>query len=137
MSQKLEGSLTTADPAVVELDELQSIISEGQDRGSLAAEAVMAAMEEAELSAQQMQDLLSYFEEHGIELVRSTDASQELTGARDGLAVVQDGGEHPLAGAAPAHLEEKPVELDLAVERSRAAAQRRRGGGAGEADRAR
>jgi RNA polymerase primary sigma factor len=78
----------------------------------------MAAMEEAELSAQQMQDLLSYFEEHGIELVRSTDASQELTGARDGLAVVQDGGEHPLAGAAPAHLEEKPVELDLAVEPS-------------------
>jgi RNA polymerase primary sigma factor len=118
MSQKLEGSLTTADTAVVELDELQSIISEGQDRGSLAAEAVMAAMEEAELSAQQMQDLLSYFEEHGIELVRSTDASQELTGARDGLAVVQDGGEHPLAGAAPAHLEEKPVELDLAVEPS-------------------
>jgi RNA polymerase primary sigma factor len=121
MSHKLEGLSTTADTAVVEMEELHGIISEGQEKGFLAADAVVTAVEEAELSPQQTQDLLSYFEEHGIELVTVGDTSSELGGARDGLAAVvadEPGVEHTLTSAAQVRVEEKRAELDLAVEPS-------------------
>jgi len=121
MSHKLEGLSVTADTAVVEMEELHGIISEGQDKGFLAADAVVTAVEEAELSPQQTQDLLSYFEEHGIDLVSVGDTATELHGSRDGLAAVpaDDAGvEHPLVSAAQARLEEKRADLDLAVEPS-------------------
>ncbi len=116
MSHKLEGLSATADTAVVELEELQGIISEGQDKGFLAADVVVTAVEEAELSPQQTQDLLSYFEEHGIELVTVGDTASELHGGRESIAgaVTED----PLASAAQARLEEKRADLDLAVEPS-------------------
>jgi RNA polymerase primary sigma factor len=85
MSHKLEGLAAAADIAVVEMDELQGIISEGQEKGFLAADVLVAAVEEAELSPQQTQDLLSYLEEHGVDLVGSGDAARELRGeGRDG-----------------------------------------------------
>jgi len=61
--------VTTTDTAVVELEELQGVIAEGQERGFLTAEALTSALEEAELNGEQAQDLLSYLEEHGIEVL--------------------------------------------------------------------
>jgi RNA polymerase primary sigma factor len=78
LSQKLEGLLTAADTAVVELEELQGIIAESQERGFLTVQALASALEETELSSQQTQDLLSYLEEHGIELLSPGDAGIEL-----------------------------------------------------------
>jgi RNA polymerase primary sigma factor len=78
MSEKLEGLIVTADTAVVELEELQGIIAEGQEKGFLASRALRAAVEEAELSSQQAQDLLSYLEEHGIEILDPTESAPEL-----------------------------------------------------------
>ncbi|HYB23072.1 MAG TPA: RNA polymerase sigma factor region1.1 domain-containing protein, partial [Solirubrobacteraceae bacterium] len=78
MSEKLEGLLTATDTAVVELDELQGLIAESHERGFLAADTLAAALEEAELSSQQTQDLLSYLEEHGIELVGTSEPAGEL-----------------------------------------------------------
>jgi RNA polymerase primary sigma factor len=75
--EKADGAVT-ADTAVVELEELQGVIAEGQERGLIAAEALAAAMEEADLSTQQTQDLLSYLEEHGVELVGSLESAREL-----------------------------------------------------------
>ena len=69
VSEKLEGLLTAAEPGVAEMEELQGVIAEGQERGFLTAETVAGAVEEAELSPQQAQDLLSYLEEHGVELI--------------------------------------------------------------------
>ena len=60
------------------------MIAEGQERGFLTAEALAAAVEEAELSAQQTQDLLSYLEEHGIECSAPGDSAPELSSARAG-----------------------------------------------------
>jgi RNA polymerase primary sigma factor len=72
---------TTADTAVVEQDELQAIIAEGQERGFLTTETFAAAVEEAELSASQTQDLLSYLEEHGVELLAAgAESARELNG---------------------------------------------------------
>jgi RNA polymerase primary sigma factor len=78
LSEKLEGLLIATDMAVVELDELQGIIAESQERGFVAAEALASALEEAELSSQQTQDLLSYLEEHGVEVLAAGESATEL-----------------------------------------------------------
>jgi RNA polymerase primary sigma factor len=59
--------------AVVEMDEMKALIAEGQERGFLSAERVMAALEEAELSSEQGRDLFSYLEEHDIDVVSTPD----------------------------------------------------------------
>jgi RNA polymerase primary sigma factor len=69
MSDNVEVLIATDSTAVVEIDELQGVIAEGQERGFLAHEAVASAVEEAELTHDQTQDLLSYLEEHGIEVL--------------------------------------------------------------------
>jgi RNA polymerase primary sigma factor len=76
--EKLEGLATATDTAVVELEDLQGVIAEGQERGFLTTEALAAALEEAEASPQQAQDLLSYLEEHGIEVLGALELAREL-----------------------------------------------------------
>ncbi len=80
MSQKSDGLSIAADTAVVEMEEFQGVIGEGQERGFLSAEALASALEDAELSPQQTQDLLSYLEEHGIEVLGAGEAGSELHG---------------------------------------------------------
>jgi RNA polymerase primary sigma factor len=82
MSDKVDGLLVATDTAVVDMEELQGVIAEGQEKGFLAADALAAALEEIELSRQQAQDLYSYLEEHGIELLEAGEAAPEL-GARE------------------------------------------------------
>ena len=55
--------------AVVEIEELQTLIADGQERGFVASEALATAVEEADVALEQVHDLLSYLEEHGIEIV--------------------------------------------------------------------
>jgi len=105
MSEKLEGLLSATETAVVELEELRGIISEGQERGFLTAEALAAVVEEAELSGEQTQDLLSYLEEHGIDVTGPAHVAAE-----DGAVVAPA---DPIAAAAahappPAGAEDGP-----------------------------
>ena len=145
MSEKLDGLVTATAVAVVEMDELQGIIAEGQDKGFVSADAVHAALEEAELTRQQAHDLYSYLEEHGIEVLGAGEAAAELHphgAAADAVAAVSDGdviaappgravaeaaGEEPDAGedrdeqiqGLQVRLEElKRPEVDLTVEPS-------------------
>jgi RNA polymerase primary sigma factor len=141
VTEKLEGPTSTA-PAVVEMEELQVLISEGQDRGFLTTQALAAVLEEAGLSAAQTQDLLSYLEEHGIEIAGAAESTRELDGdgahgeatvpAADDDALAVAGGDDPLRGAADAEEDEsqsaselqarleelKRPEVDLTVEPS-------------------
>ncbi len=78
MAEKAEHTRGATDTAVVEIDELQGVVAEAQERGFLAADALAAAMEEAELTGQQTHDLLSYLEEHGIEVLDAGSAAGEL-----------------------------------------------------------
>ena len=54
---------------MVEIEELQTLIADGQERGFVASDVLATALEEAEVALEQAQDLLSYLEEHGIEIV--------------------------------------------------------------------
>ncbi|HEY3960175.1 MAG TPA: sigma-70 family RNA polymerase sigma factor [Solirubrobacteraceae bacterium] len=141
MSAKLKGLSVATDTAVVEIEELQGMIAEGQERGFLAAETVAAALEEAGLGDEQAGDLLSYLEEHGVDIVSSDEAEGEPQLEADGQAgsvaaheddaIVARGEEAPLedaeedeegasqANALRARLEGlKRTEVDLTVEPS-------------------
>jgi RNA polymerase primary sigma factor len=97
LSEILEGLLVATETPVVEMEELQGVIAEGQERGFLAAATLAAALEDVELSGQQAQDLLSYLEEHGIEVLDSADPTADLHPAA-GAAREED----PAQGAEPA-----------------------------------
>jgi RNA polymerase primary sigma factor len=102
--EKQVGTSVAVETAVVEIEELQGIIGEGQERGFLAADALATAVEEAELSAKQAQDLLSYLEEHGIEVVVAGEAAElQASDGRPGNGGAQ--AEEPLEAHAhdPAH----------------------------------
>jgi RNA polymerase primary sigma factor len=130
MSEKLDGSVATAETAVVEMEELQGIIAEGQERGFLTAETIAAVVEEAELSSQQAQDLLSYMEEHGVEILAAGDSPPELaavgevpvTAAAEEALPEEDGeeaGSEEEGRGLRARLEElRRPEVDLTVEPS-------------------
>jgi RNA polymerase primary sigma factor len=79
MSDSVEVLIATDSTAVVEIDELQGVIAAGQERGFLAYEAVASATEEAELTHDQTQDLLSYLEEHGIEVLAAGEPEPSLS----------------------------------------------------------
>jgi len=90
LSDKLEGLLSTADTAVLELEELQGIVAESQERGFLTLDTLATALEEADVSGQQAQDLLIYLEEHGIEIVGRSDGAP--AGALHGELHLHEGG---------------------------------------------
>jgi RNA polymerase primary sigma factor len=58
--------------AVVDMEELHALIADGQERGFVTSASLASALEEAEVSPEQVHDLLSYLEEHGIEIVGET-----------------------------------------------------------------
>jgi RNA polymerase primary sigma factor len=112
MSDSVEVLIATDVTAVVEIDELQGVIAEGQERGFLTYEAVTSAIEEAELTHDQTQDLLSYLEEHGIDVLAAGETEPSLTGHEPGAgaeqtASVDDSSDaRPLAGVEEAHAED-------------------------------
>jgi RNA polymerase primary sigma factor len=129
LREKVQGLIIATD-TVVEMEELQGIIAAGRERGVLDAAAVRAAVEEAELGSEQTQDLFSYLEEHGIEILDSDEPGTELhpAGAAGGGDSV---GSDPLADAEEAEEEQgedepaglrarldelKRAEADLSVE---------------------
>jgi RNA polymerase primary sigma factor len=135
LSEKLEGLLAATPTAVVEIEELQGIIAEGQEKGFLAAEALATALEEADLTRQQAQDLLSYLEEHGIDVIAAEAAPEptlpgadagEAPSARRGDQVTRGNLLADEAGDRDGHLaglqtrleELKRPEVDLTVEPS-------------------
>jgi RNA polymerase primary sigma factor len=97
MSDNVDVLLATDSTAVVEIDELQGVIAEGQERGFLAYEAVASAMEEAELTHDQTQDLLSYLEEHGIEVLAAGEPEPSLSA--DGHGTGASAGHSGASGA--------------------------------------
>ena len=86
LSERVEAA-TATETAVVEIEELRALIAEGHEKGSLNADRVMSAVEEASLTPDQGRHLLSYLEEHEIEVVRVAEPSgpeAERAVARDG-----------------------------------------------------
>ncbi len=108
LREKQEGVLLATETAVVEIDGLKGVIAAGHERGFLDAEALAAALEEAEVGGEQANSLYSYLEEHGIEVLDGAEALEEAKASErernadgdveqvGGLA--HDGGDAVLAG---------------------------------------
>ena len=102
--------MTATPTAVVEIEELQGIIAEGQEKGFLAAEALESALEEADLTRQQTQDLFSYLEEHAIDVIGAEGTPElRLHGAEGEEPAVA---EHVDPLAEPPAVEGEPVEVE-------------------------
>src|SRR3712207_5935693 len=61
--------LLADETSIVELDELRPLIAEGQEKGLLTFEQIAAALEEVEVTKEQIQELHSYLDEQGIDVV--------------------------------------------------------------------
>jgi RNA polymerase primary sigma factor len=59
------------------MPELKVLIAEGQERGFLTFEAIAAALEEADLSREEAESLLTHLEAHGIEVLDAGDVEPE------------------------------------------------------------
>lgn len=68
MSEK-PGVLLADDTPITELDELRGLIGTSQERGFVTFEELSSALEEIEVSKEQLDDLHSHFEEQGVEIV--------------------------------------------------------------------
>src|SRR5215208_7031607 len=108
---KAEGPLLDehAEAPLVEIEELQTLLTEGRERGFLTFEEVASCLEEVEVTKEQVKDLRAYFVEHGIDVVSAVDgkpAESEIGKVEAAAARGKD----PVAT--------KKVELDLTVEPS-------------------
>jgi RNA polymerase primary sigma factor len=118
----LEDLLVATETPVVEMEELQGLIAEGQERGFLVSATVAAAVEDMELSGQQAQDLLSYLEEHGIDVLDAADPGSELQAPAGGAREAGEPSGPALVGAAARALSQGATREDGEAE----------GAGAGE-----
>ncbi|HTY96970.1 MAG TPA: sigma-70 family RNA polymerase sigma factor [Solirubrobacteraceae bacterium] len=81
MTDKGDVVISPPGGATVEIEELQTLLAEAHERGVVTAVALSAAVEEAELSVQQTGELMSYLEEHAIEVLGSGGPPAELDSA--------------------------------------------------------
>jgi RNA polymerase primary sigma factor len=102
--------LLADDAPIVELDELRPLIIEGQERGFLTFEQIAVCLEEVEVTKEQLQELHSYLEEQGIDVVEADGRPLKPDAGGVDAAAAQTNGAQ--AG------ERKKLEIDLTVEPS-------------------
>jgi RNA polymerase primary sigma factor len=105
VSKKAEGLLTITDTSVVDIEEVQAAIAEGREHGFLTAGTFASVVEDADLSSEQSHDLLSYLEEHGIDVVESSSPRAEPAANADTLVAVE-------ADEEPVEPEDDPLDPD-------------------------
>ena len=96
----LEG---TADVAVLEVDEVRALVAEGRERGYLSFGEISTALEEVELTKEQLAEFRAHLHEHGVEIVSGEERPAGL------IEIAGDGAQPAVA--------RKP-QIDLTVEPS-------------------
>jgi RNA polymerase primary sigma factor len=91
-----EPELAHGEAALPDSDDLRGLIAQGRERGYLTFEQISGALEEIEVTKEQVRDLHAYLIEHGVDVI-----------AEDGLTAYKE-----------AKGEQKKPELDLTVEPS-------------------
>jgi RNA polymerase primary sigma factor len=71
-----DASGTLEGPAIAGIEELAPLLAEGHERGVLTYESLAAALEELEVSREQVAELHAYLDEQGIELVGSEESAE-------------------------------------------------------------
>jgi RNA polymerase primary sigma factor len=120
VSKKAEGLLSITDVSVIDIEEVQTAIAEGREQGFIAAGALASVVEDADLNSEQAHDLLSYLEEHGIDVVESSSPPTVSKPSTDELVNAEED-EEPVVQDDPLEAEEdeRENEIDEAALRSR------------------
>ncbi len=110
MSENATVSILRDEPSIVELDDLRPLIAEGHERGYLTFDQIASCLEEAEVTKEQIQELHSYLDEQGIDVVEADGrpAKSEAGSIEAGVAQASE----------PQPDQRKKVEVDLTVEPS-------------------
>jgi RNA polymerase primary sigma factor len=96
-----DASLEHGESVLADSEELQGLIGQGRERGYLTFEEISEALEEVEVTKEQVQGLHAYLIEHGIDVI----AEDGLTAYKESKADGQPG-------------QQKKPELDLTIEPS-------------------
>jgi RNA polymerase primary sigma factor len=101
--------LLAEEVSITEIDELRPLIAEGQERGVLTFGQIASALEEIEVTKEQVSELHAFLEEQGIDVV-----------GEDGRPAISEGGRFERAEAGADKTREAPrkPEVDLTVEPS-------------------
>src|SRR3989475_2954223 len=62
-------SMLTVDISLPDIEELQKLVTEGQEKGFLTYDEIVAGLEEVDLTKEQVEDFYTYLIDHGIDLV--------------------------------------------------------------------
>jgi RNA polymerase primary sigma factor len=109
VSKKADGLLLVTESSVIDIEEVQAAIADGREHGFLTAGAFASVVEDADLSSEQAHDLLSYLEEHGIDVVESSSPRIEPSAGVDTLMVAE-------AEDEPAGHDDDPLDTNEAEE---------------------
>ena len=113
MSTKTDVLLADEAP-IAELDELRTLIQEGQERGFLTIEQITTTLEEVEITKEQLTELHQHLDQEGIAIVG---ADGKPVSSESGRAEAAAEARQSAAGASAAEQRKKP-EIDLTVEPS-------------------
>ncbi len=116
MSTTKTDVLLADDAPIVELEELRGLIAEGQERGFLTIEQITSCLEEVEVTKEQVVELHSFLDEHGIAIV-SADGKPVTSESGRVEVAAQDRAAGPEGAPAPREQRKRP-EIDLTVEPS-------------------
>ena len=61
--------MLTVDISLPEVEELQKLVQEGQEKGFLTYDEIVNGLEDVELSKEQIEDFYTYLIDHGVELM--------------------------------------------------------------------
>ena len=65
--------MLTVDISLPDIEELHKLVTEGQEKGVLSYDEIVAGLEEVELTKEQVEDFYTYLIDHGIELVEGVE----------------------------------------------------------------
>ena len=69
-TQRKRGPLLTVDISLPDVEELHKLVQDGQEKGFLTYDEIVAGLEEVELTKEQIEDFYTYLIDHSIELHR-------------------------------------------------------------------
>ena len=61
--------MLTVDITLPDIEELQKLVVEGQEKGFLTYDEIVSGLEEVDLTKEQVEDFYSYLIDHGVELM--------------------------------------------------------------------
>ena len=108
---------------IAELEELRNLIADGQERGFLTIEQITTCLEEVEVTKEQVRELHTYLDEHGIAIVSAdgravTSETAKVEAAAEQRAAQRESGGASATGGAQGGGSKKKPEIDLTVEPS-------------------